>query len=154
VGCYGAEAFARAHKDELGRPAWIALDSVGGAGGQPCYLTSETFLLTARSDPGLVAAAGRVATSHPELDVGRGVFAAGAYTEGSIGVKHGFRVLTLLALHDGAPGEWHRPTDTVENVDPDVVARSEAFTWVLLREIDGEGGSLNSTDPSPGQIHS
>ena len=152
VGCYGADAFARAHKDELGRAIWIPVDSVGGAGGRPSYVTSETFLLTARSDPGLIAAAERVARTHPELDVGADTYDVGAYTEGSIGAKHGFRVLTLLALHDGAPGEWHRPTDTVENVDPDVVARSEAFTWALLHEIDGQEGPLNPTDPPPGKI--
>jgi len=138
VGCYGAEAFAGAHKDELGHGIWIPVDSVGGAGGRPSYLTAETFLLTARSDPVLIALAQRVAAQHPELDVGAGAFSAGGYTEGSIGAKHGFRVLTLLALRDGVPGQWHRPTDTVENVDPDVVARTEAFLWGLLREIDEE----------------
>jgi hypothetical protein len=139
VGCYGADAFARAHRDELGRAMWIPVDSVGGAGGRPSYVTSETFLFTARSDPGLMAAADRVAESHPELDVGADVYHVGAYTEGSIGAKHGFRVLTLMALHDGAPGEWHRQTDTVDHVDPDVVARTEAFVWALLHEIDAGG---------------
>jgi hypothetical protein len=157
VGCYGADAFARAHRDELmgaagartpgartararapgSRPAWIALDSVGGAHGRPTFITQETFLLTARSDPVLIALARRVAERRPELGVQAGAFASGAYTEGSIGAKHGFRVLTLLALaDDGALGEWHRPTDTMANVDPDVVARTEAFVWELLSEID------------------
>jgi hypothetical protein len=136
VGCYGAEAFARAHADEFGHAFWITLDSVGGAGSRPSYVTWETFLLTARSDPGLVALAERVAAHHPELDVGASVYAVGAYTEGSIGSKYGLRVLTLLALQEGAPGEWHRPTDTVENVDPDAVARTETFVWELLNEID------------------
>jgi hypothetical protein len=139
VGCYGAEAFARAHKDDLGDASWITVDSVGGAGSRPSYVASETFLLTAHSDPGLVACADRIAARHPELDAGSSAYAAGAYTEGSIGAKHGFRVLTFLAMHDGAPGEWHRPTDTVSNVDPDVVARTEAFVWALLREIDAGG---------------
>jgi hypothetical protein len=35
--------------------------------------------------------------------------------------------------------EWHRPTDTVENVDPAVVERTETFLWRLLHEIDGQG---------------
>jgi len=136
VGCYGAEAFARAHQGELGETIWLTLDSVGGAGGQPTYVTSETFLLTARSDPGLVTLAEGVSARHPELDVGGGAFDAGAYTEGSIGAKYGFRVLTFIALHEGGPGEWHRPTDTVERVDPEVVRRTEAFVWELLHEID------------------
>jgi len=68
VGCYGAEAFARAHKQELQNAVWMAIDSVGGAGASPSYLKRETFLLTVRSDPGLTALFERVAQRLPELD--------------------------------------------------------------------------------------
>lgn len=140
VGCYGADAFARAHKDELGRPAWITLDSVGSSNAAPTYLTSERFLLTARSDPDLLALAQEVATGHPELDAHSRSF-SGAYTEGSIGAKHGFRVLTLTSLpHSGLLTEWHRPTDVVENVDHGVVERTEKFLWEFLQEIDQQAG--------------
>ncbi len=136
VGCYGADAFARAHREKLGRAAWITLDSVGSAGADPTYLTRETFLLTATSDPGLLALADRVASRHPELGAYGRAF-RGAYTEGSIGVKHGFRVLTLISLPpDGLLREWHRPTDVVDNIDPDVVERTEIFLWECLQELD------------------
>lgn len=136
VGCYGADAFARAHKAELGHAVWIALDGVGSRG-RPVYITRETFLLSAPSDADLVALAERVAASHPELGAEGDTF-AGAYTEGAIGVMHGFRVLTLTSAPRGAVlTEWHRPTDTVANLDVDVLARSEAFLWALLRELDG-----------------
>jgi hypothetical protein len=136
VGCYGADAFARAHQGELEDAAWIALDGVGSSGGRTVYLERETFLLTARSDPGLIALAERVASRRPDLDVGAGVFAAGGYTEGSIGAVYGLRVLTLASLREGALAEWHRPTDVVANVDPDVVERTETFLWELLHEMD------------------
>jgi hypothetical protein len=144
VGCYGAEAFAQAHQDELGRPVWIAVDGVGGSGVSPSYLTRETFLLTTHSDPGLLALAERVGARHPELDVHPRSF-RGAYTEGAIGGKYGFRVLSVGAhRRDGVFPEWHRPTDVVENVDPGAVERAEAFLWALLQEVDrqagGEGG--------------
>jgi hypothetical protein len=136
VGCYGADAFAVAHKLELGDAAWIALDGVGSRNSKPAYLTSETFLLTARSDPGLVEMAERVAAAHPELGAEGRTF-AGAYTEGAIGAMRGFRVLTMMTFGEGgALGEWHRPTDTVANVDADVLAGNEAFLWALLREVD------------------
>ncbi|MDH7489683.1 MAG: M28 family peptidase, partial [Anaerolineae bacterium] len=109
VGCYGADAFARAHKAELGGAVWIALDGVGSRG-RPVYITRETFLLSAPSDPDLVALAGRIAATHPELGAEADAF-AGAYTEGAIGVMHGFRVLTLTsAPRGGVLTEWHRPT--------------------------------------------
>jgi hypothetical protein len=138
VGCYGAAAFAQGHKWELGRPAWIAVDSVGGSGAGPAYLTQETFLLTSRSDPELLELAERVATRHPEFDAYAHSF-KGAYTEGAIGAKHGFRVLTLVGhRRDGVLPEWHRPTDVIENVDAGTVKRTELFLWELLQELDRE----------------
>lgn len=140
VGCYGADAFAQTHRDELGRAAWITLDSVGGAGAGPAYLARETFLLTTPSDPDLLALADQISARHPELDAYAHTF-SGAYTEGAIGAKHGFRVLTLVShRRDGVLPEWHRPTDVVENVDADVVERTETFLWELLQEIDRQAG--------------
>jgi len=142
VGCYGADAFARGHKWELGRPAWIAVDSVGARGASVAYLTQETFLLTARSNPELLEVAERVATRHPELDAYAHHF-KGAYTEGAIGAKHGFRVLTLVGhRQDGVLPEWHRPTDVMENVDPETVQRTKEFLWELLQELDHEAARL------------
>jgi hypothetical protein len=136
VGCYGADAFAQAHQDKLKHTIWIAVDSVGGAGADPSYLKRETFLLTTQSDPDLLALAERIATRRPELKAFAYAF-RGAYTEGVIGGKYGFRVLTLSAnRRDGVLPEWHRSTDVVENLDPAVVERTETFLWELLQEID------------------
>ncbi len=136
VGCYGAEDFARRHRGELGRAIWVTLDSVGGAHSSPAYLTYETFLLTVPSDPELLALAERIAARHPEWDAHPHHF-RGAYTEGSIAAKYGFRVLTFTShRRDGVLPEWHRPTDTVEHLDPRVVEHTEAFVWELLQEID------------------
>jgi Peptidase family M28 len=136
VGCYGAEAFARSHRAELGRAPWLTLDSVGGKGTGATYLVSETFLTTARSDSGLLKLAGEVAAHHPELDA-HGFRFSGAFTEGAVGAKYGFRVLTLVGhRRDGILPEWHRFSDVVANVDPAAVERTEAFTWELLHEID------------------
>ena len=141
VGCYGADAFAQCHADELGIPIWIALDGVGGGGARPAYLTRETFLLTTRSDPNLVALADLVSSNHPELEAHTRMF-SGAYTEGAIGGKHGYRVLTLSSFaEDSRLTEWHRLTDTVENMDPEVLERSEAFLWELLHMIDLQAGT-------------
>lgn len=136
VGCYGAEDFARRHRDELGRAIWITLDSVGGTKASPAYLTHETFLLTTRSDPELVALAEQVARRHPEWDAHPYHF-RGAYTEGSIAAQYGFRVLTFTGhRRDGVLPEWHRPTDTVDHLEPKAVEHTEAFVWELLQEID------------------
>ena len=136
VGCYGAEAFAQAHKGELGKAIWLVLDSVGGKDTGPVYITKETFLLTSHSDKELLTLADKIASSHPEFGAYSKAF-RGAYTEGAIGVKHGFRVLTMVGLRkDGLLPGWHRPTDTLENLDLQVVEKTEGFVWELLKEID------------------
>jgi hypothetical protein len=141
VGCYGADAFAHAHRDELGSAVWIALDSVGGIGAALGYLTRETFLLTSNSDPDLVALADSIAARYPELNAYSHAF-KGAYTEGAIGRKHGFRVLTLIShRRDGVLPEWHRPTDIAKNVDSAVVELTEAFTLKLLQGVDQQAKS-------------
>lgn len=136
VGCYGAEAFARAHKDEIQDAFWIAVDSVGARDTVPHYLTKETFFLTIQGDPDLLTMAEHVAANHPDLGAVPYHF-KGAFTDGAIGGKYGFRVLSLLSLRtDGGLPQWHRPTDIMEYVDPDVVQKNETFLWELLHELD------------------
>jgi hypothetical protein len=61
----------------------------------------------------------------------------GAYTEGAIGGKHGFRVLSFVnCRRDGVLPEWHRPTDTTANIDPAVVENTFLFVEELLGRID------------------
>lgn len=137
VGCYGAEAFARAHRDELSEASWIIMDSIGGRGASVAYLTSETMLLTSHADPRLLELAGAIASEHPELDIFPSTL-RGAFTEGAIAAKYRFPLLTVGCLpRDGAIPEWHRLTDVTANVDQGVVERAEAFTLELLRAIDG-----------------
>lgn len=136
VGAYGAAAFVRRHRD-LGRPIFIVLDTVGGPGSGPCVLVQETMLVPLRSDPELLALAEEVARSCPELGAYRRPNFRGAYTDGAPAVRAGWRVLTLVNLRpDGVLPHWHQPSDVYENVDPGVVARTEAFVWQLLQAID------------------
>lgn len=138
VGCYGAAAFAADHESELASPVWLSIDSVGGRGAGVAYLTDETFLLTTRSDPRLLEFAGEIARQKPRYDAYPYSY-KGAYTEGAIGGKHGFRVLSFVSYRrDGVLPEWHRPTDTIVNVDPAVVENTSRFIQELLRRIDAD----------------
>jgi len=136
VGCYGADAFLRNHKEDLSGAFWLTLDSVGAEGTTPCYLTKETFLLTTNSDPGLLEIADTVATEQPDLKARPHQF-RGAYTEGAIGGKHGLRVLTFLATRpSGAVPNWHRTTDVLERLDEKALVRCESFVKEILARID------------------
>lgn len=37
---------------------------------------------------------------------------------------------------EGVLPYWHRRDDVFENVDPDVLARTEEFLWELLQRLD------------------
>ena len=137
VGCYGADAFLGAHRDELGRAVWIAIDTVGSRDADPAYVIEERFLATTRSHPDLIRLAEGIGKDHPEWRV-RPIITAGAYTEGAIGAKHGLRVLTLHSQpRSGAMVGSHRPSDTVENVSEATLEDAVAFVWEMLVKLDG-----------------
>jgi len=136
VGCYGADAFLRGHRERLHGACFIPIDSVGGPGSGPCYITREGMTKRYHSDPGLVALAEGIAARRPELGAYAKAISVG-FTEGAIGIKHGLPTITFVNLRpDGVLPYWHRPDDTAENIDADVLARSEEFIWELLQGID------------------
>lgn len=136
VGCYGAEAFARAYKEKLGNAFWITLDNIGSSNAYPAYLLKETFLLTFKSDPELVEYASKIAGERPELDM-RPYNYQGAYTEQSIAGKYGFRPITLMSFkRDGSLPDWHQPTDTYDRIDADTILKTLTFLDLLLEKID------------------
>jgi hypothetical protein len=136
VGCYGADAFLREYRERLDGASFISLDSVGGPGSGPCFITREGMVRRYHSDPGLIALAKDIAARRPELGAYAMVMST-AYTEGAIGIKHGLPSITFVNLRpDGVLPYWHRPDDIAQNVDADVLARSEEFVWELLQRID------------------
>ena len=136
VGCYGAAAFVREHPQELRDARFITLDSVGGLGSGPCYITREGMTRAYRSNPALLALADQIAAQRPELGAYAKVMSLG-FTEGAIGIKNGLPSLTFVNLRpDGVLPYWHRPDDVFEHVDADVLARTQAFLWELLQRID------------------
>jgi hypothetical protein len=137
VGLYGAAAFVREYREKLRDACFIPLDSVGGPGAGPCFITREGMVQRYHSDPGLVALCREVAAQRPELGAYPAVMKL-AYTEGAIGVRNGLRTLTFVNLTPaGELPHWHQPSDVFENVDPDVLSRTSEFLWELLQRVDG-----------------
>lgn len=132
VGAYGAAAWIRTHRSALDNAIYLTLDNLGGEGSGPCYLTKETLIFPLSSDSELVQLADTLAAEHPSL----GAYSSelkGGYTDGAIGIKAGLRYLTFVNLRpDGVIPNWHQPTDVFENVDWDVVQRTESFVWHLI----------------------
>ncbi len=136
VGCSGAIAFFRRHRRELQDATVLVVDTVGGPASGPCYLRSEGMVLQHRYDADLLALADAIAAARPEL----GAYSrrmTEAYTEGLPAMQAGFRALTLCGFTPrGELPHWHQPSDTVEHIDRDVLARNYAFIRELLLRLD------------------
>ncbi len=138
VGCYGADALAKEYQEELKDCYWIAVDGVGTLDSNPTYITQETFLFTTKSDKELLKKIKEISEKNPELELKEASF-RGAYTEGAIGGKYGFKVLTFMSFaKTGELGEWHRPTDTLDRVDIKTVEKTEKAVFELIKSIDNE----------------
>jgi hypothetical protein len=139
VGATGPVRLLRQHPD-LKSAQWLVLDTIAGPGAGPCVITAEHILIPVRADPGLLDAARKVASAHPELGAYEHYF-RGLFSEHAPLATAGCRSLSIVNFRpDGVLPNWHQPTDTVENVDPDVLDRTERFVWALLRRLDGGGG--------------
>lgn len=146
VGCYGAEAFLRDHRDGLDGAFFIVFDSVGGPGAGACFITREGMTRRYHPDKKLLYLARAVASARPDLRAYEKPMRLG-YTEGAIGVKYGMRTLTFVGLgrEDGVLPLWHQPADRAENVDPQTLADTEEFVWELLQRIDA--GEADAPQP-------
>jgi hypothetical protein len=138
LGAYGIRALIDAHESELRDADLIALDMVGI--GAPTLLLREGLLLPSRPDPALLSLARAVAAKHPGL-IG-GEHEGGAYTDTGMVSRRGLRGLTIDSqIPPGRPsaaamGHWHQLSDTIDKIEPACLARTHAFVWALLREMD------------------
>lgn len=139
VGLYGMRAFVRAHEADLrDRKApfsVVNIDSIGGRGCGPCFISSEKLLATFPSDPGLLALAAETMRDRPDLEARQAAY-QGAYTDGAIAIKAGLPTITFLGLDKrGWIPHVHQMSDVVANVDPEALARTTDFIEALIRKI-------------------
>jgi hypothetical protein len=135
VGGTGPLHLLRSHP-ELRDAGWLVLDTIAGPGAGPCLITAEHIVFPLRADPALLALARGVATGRRDLSVYEHYY-RGLSSEHSPLTAAGCRSLALINFTpQGVLPNWHRPTDTVANIDPDVLDRTEQFVWELLRRFD------------------
>ena len=134
AGLLGAQAFLRS-RDTAG---WLFLnvDNVGGPATLR-YTLHEGLATKWDCDPGLVAIAERHRSpTRPSW--------AWRPSEGPIGLTYdvtpvlarGGRGITLVAGDDGVIPNYHWPTDTPENLDPDSIARTLEVARRMVAAID------------------
>ena len=132
AGTLGSQAFIESHDTEGW--AFLNFDNVGGPGSVR-YLRREGVLSKWDADPGLIAAADRVASEAPELRMLPTDTPAGLTYDSSPILARGGRALTI-SVQDGSIPNLHWPTDTYENVEADGVSRTLRAGRALVGLVD------------------
>lgn len=135
---------SRAFLDSRDTDGWMFLnvDNVGG-GGSVRYLRREGVIIRWDADPGLIAAAARVARARPELRMASEDAPAGLTYDSSPVHARGGRALTL-SVQDGFIPNLHLPSDTTENVEVESVERTLAAARGIVAAVDAgaaDGGA-------------
>lgn len=132
AGLLGAQSFLRS-RDTSGW-LFVNVDNVGGPATLR-YTLREGLATKWDCDPSLVGIAGQIAA---DTEVGL------APSDGPIGLTYdvtpvlaaGGRGITLVAGDDGVIPNYHWPTDTPENLDPDSLVRTLEVTRRMVAAID------------------
>ena len=139
---YGAIDFLDRHLGEFVKPTALVFEMLGCAG--PAWLVREGIVLPFKSTPALVELAEQVSADHPELD-GYPVQISGGNTEMTDALRRGIPAITLFGMtRDKIPPYWHQVGDTVDKIDPDVLARNYAFTWYYMWALDDRSRSIQT----------
>ena len=132
-GLLGARAFLR-RRDTTD---WLFLnfDSVGSTATLR-YTRAEGLVRKWPCDPALVALAGSVAQARPELGLEPADGPIGLTYDATAALARGGRALSFVAGDRGRIPNYHQPSDTVANLDPQTLARAVATGREMIARID------------------
>ncbi len=127
---------ARAFRDSRETDGWMFLnfDNVGGPGSVR-FLRREGVIAKWDADPGMIAAATGVGDRRADLRMAPEDSPAGLTYDSSPIHAAGGRALTI-SVQDGSIPNLHWPTDVLENVDRDGIARTLEAGAELVAAID------------------
>jgi Peptidase family M28 len=135
AGVLGADAFVRG-LDARAQRDWLFLNFDGvGAPATLRFLRREGVLRKWRADPALAAIAGTLAAERPELGLVGTDRNAGLTYDTTPVLARGGRALTISA-QDGTIPNYHSPTDTAGNLDPEGLERAIEVGREMLAGID------------------
>ncbi|MBN1313455.1 MAG: M28 family peptidase, partial [Anaerolineae bacterium] len=134
-GCVGTEAYLAEFHPDKEASYWINLEMVGT--GNLCYVTRHgiSYLATYRPHPEMVSLAADTATKYPDFRVsGKDML---IIEENAVLNRHGYKSICIAGYNEkGFLPNWHRLSDTVENIEPDTLERAAGYTWALMQEIN------------------
>ena len=135
VGCTGMTAYLKQFKPEPANSVWFDIEMVGT--GRLCYATQHgvSHLTAYTPDPAIVKVAEQTAQAYPELDViGKEMLIVE-----EVAVLHNERYPAICLAGYNAQGylpNWHRVSDTLENIEPATLERAAHYTWAFMQTLD------------------
>src|SRR5439155_4167867 len=129
----GMRRWIRHHESELDPRRTFFINIVAVGRGTPRFVGGEGFVVLEQHDGRLVDLARSVATGGLESTPLRLRFG----TDGVIPVLRGFSSITVCCTdeHDRIPNH-HRPSDSLDQIQPEAVEQTIAFVEALVRGID------------------
>jgi Peptidase family M28 len=133
AGLLGSQAFLRS-RDTAGWQ-FVNFDNVGGRSTLR-YVQREGVGIRWDADSGLIGVAERIRSERPELGLAPSDGPIGLTYDVSAVLARGGRGITFVAGDNGVIPNYHWPTDTTENVDPDSLDRAIEVGREMLAGID------------------
>ncbi len=131
VGTCGMQAFLRDYGDELRDAFIINIDGCGA--GHLYWASSEGMTRRHRADRRLVGLARRVSRETETLIKPREY--KGLSTDATPALARGFHAISIMAFAaSGMPANWHWETDTVDNLDAELIEKTARFVTTMVRE--------------------
>jgi hypothetical protein len=121
--------------------SYLVLDNIGGKNSELNYVVEEILMFPQKSDPELIRVAETVANENAGLPA-KPFSYRGLDSELSTCVHYGQKALGLLNFDPktGMPPLFHTARDDFDNVDPELLDKSERFAWAILQKIDAQAG--------------
>lgn len=130
----GLEAFLTQHSPPIENSWFAVVQSVGA--GELAFARREGLsdFTDYRPGPRIMAAAGRVARSRPELRIGTVDI---TLLDETVALRRrGYEAITLTGHDGGLIPHWNRLTDTADRVEADTVRRAVEILGALAAELD------------------
>ena len=136
-GLLGAQAYARRHELRAAETTFLNFDTVGGPAPLTYILREGGPAVSRPASERLIRTLEAIAQRRPDLGLAPAKTTPGLPTDATPMRARGWEAVTLLAQGDTIPN-YHWPTDTYENVDPDTVGRALETGRELLHALDAE----------------
>ncbi len=132
-GVFGARSFIESR--DISGWLFVNFDGIGAPAALHWLEREGGSLRSWAADPGLVAVAGRVAERRPDLGLTGTSRSSGLPYDATPILARGGRAITLTVQNGSIPN-YHWPTDTADNLDPEVFERALGAGREMIAAID------------------